>query len=366
MLLAETLVIEAAQEHCGYPTRTRESASLRRLPFWGFLIAALLASLAAYAEPPEGYYAAAQGKAGSELRYALHLIIRNHRVIPYSSSAFDTSDALRELDVDAVNTNNIIGIYSRLSEPKTSFGLTSGWNREHLWPDSYGLDGREPAYSDLQNLRAEDMTVNSERANKFFDVSSQADGGYKNPAHSEALLASCDNNSWQPPAVVRGDIARAMFYMATRYTGDVSSEPALYITESTGQISGSTNLMGRLSTLLAWHAADPVDASEQLRNDRVYGYQLNRNPFVDHPEWVNLTFAPPATNPPRLSVSAVAGGVLLEWPATNQASRLEYATHLGSSWLSGPVPKLTNGVFRVTWTNTVANQAFFRLSVSLP
>ena len=86
----------------------------------------------------------------------MHAIVRNHHVIPYSSSAFDTSDALRVLDEDPANSDNVVGIYSRESEPKVSFGITSGWNREHLWPNSYGLDDQEPAYSDLHNLRAED------------------------------------------------------------------------------------------------------------------------------------------------------------------------------------------------------------------
>jgi hypothetical protein len=97
----------------------------------------LVGSAASRADPPPGYYAAAEGKTGAELRQALHHVIHNHNVIPYSSSTrFDTSDVLRVLDQDPANTNNVIGIYSRQSEPASSFGLTTGWNREHLWCDS--------------------------------------------------------------------------------------------------------------------------------------------------------------------------------------------------------------------------------------
>src|SRR5262249_29529320 len=49
--------------------------------------------------------------------------------------------------------------------------------------------------------------------------------------------------------------------------------------------------MGMLSDLVAWNAQDPVDAFERHRNDVVYGYQGNRNPFVDHPEWVAMLFS---------------------------------------------------------------------------
>jgi endonuclease I len=250
---------------------------------------------ASQCDPPSGYYALAEAKSGADLRQALHQVVRNHRVIPYSSTRFDTSDALKVLDQDPANTSKVIGIYSRLSEPAVSFGLAAGWNREHLWCDSYGLDGREPAYSDLHNLRAEDATVNSVRGNKFFDVSDTNNPSYRLPAHAESPLASMDTDSWEPPAIVKGDIARAMFYMTIRYTGDVADEPALYLTESTNHITSTTNLMGRFNTLIKWHLDDPVDATEQLRNDQVYSYQTNRNPFIDHPAWVLSAFIPPVS-----------------------------------------------------------------------
>lgn len=230
---------------------------------------------------PAGYYQTAEGRSGAELRRALHLILTNASIIPYSSPRLDTSDALKVLEEDPANTNNVILIYSRRSEPKTTFGTTEGWNREHLWADSYGLDSREPAYSDLHNLRAADATVNSTRGNKFFDISDTNSPSYKRPASPEAPLTSTDSESWEPPDVVKGDIARAIFYMATRYTGDLTNEPALFTTDSTSQITSTTNLMGRFTTLLHWHFADPVDDRERLRNDLVFDrYQHNRNPFV--------------------------------------------------------------------------------------
>ena len=48
--------------------------------------------------------------------------------------------------------------------------------------------------------------------------------------------------------------------------------------------------MGLLADLLQWHDEDPVDDRERGRNDVVYSYQGNRNPFIDHPEWVSYVF----------------------------------------------------------------------------
>ena len=310
------------------------------------------------AAPPPGYYATAEGRGGAGLRMALHLILTNASVVPYSSSGPDTSDALRVLDEDPANTNNVILIYARRSEPKTTFGTTAGWNREHLWPNSYGLDSHEPSYSDLHNLRAADATVNSTRGNKFYDISATNSTGYKLPGSPEAPLTSTDSDSWEPPAEVKGDIARAIFYMATRYTGDRTNEPALFITAATGQITATTNLMGRLSTLLRWHFADPVDDRERLRNDLVFDrYQHNRNPFVDRPEWVALAFSP------ELVVSQEPPSVRILWQAEFPDAVLESAPLITGTW--GAVtnlPTLQNNSISVLLPNSSQPQ-FFRLRI---
>ena len=329
------------------------------------MILLVAGQFALHAAPPEGYYATAEGKAGAELRTALHAIIRNHNALPYSSSSrTDTRDALRVLDRDPADTNNVLLIYSNDSVPASTFGFPTGWNREHQWPDSYGLDGVEPAYSDLRNLRACDANVNSSRGNKFYDISDTNGASYKMPAHPEAPLCSTDSDSWEPPAYEKGDIARAMFYMATRYTGDATNEPALILTDVTALIASTNAYMGRLSTLLKWHAADPVDSAEGQRNDLIYSlYQANRNPFVDHPEWVSLTFAPGCTNRPVLDIAPASDGMVLSWPATNQSTHLQYSTNPASGWTDALVtPTLTNGRFHVLWTN-VSGDDFFRLRV---
>ena len=120
----------------------------------------------AQADPPDNYYATATGKTGLAFRSALHDIINDHSVITYSSNNPDTADALAKLDADPNNPNSVILIYSRRSEAISNFGTSSGWNREHLWCNSYGIDKRGPAYSDLHNLKPADASVNSARSAK--------------------------------------------------------------------------------------------------------------------------------------------------------------------------------------------------------
>ena len=71
--------------------------------------------------------------------------------------------------------------------------------REHQWPNSYAMDDRQPAYSDLFNLRAEDDNVKSARGNKYYDVSDMNSTSYRFPANPEAPLCSTDSDSWEPP-----------------------------------------------------------------------------------------------------------------------------------------------------------------------
>jgi len=331
--------------------------------FFCFLLSAFCFSSAA--APPPGYYAPAEGKAGSELRAALHAIIRAHHVITYFSSSFDTSDALKVLDQSPTNASYVTLVYNGSNQLASAFAATTGWNREHLWPQSYGLDGVEPSYSDLFNLRACDANVNSSRGNKYYDLSAPGDPGYTFPAFAEAPLCATDADSWQPRASERGDLARAMFYLVTRYTGDTTNEPTLALTDDPALIVTTNANMGKLSTLLAWHAADPVDAAEQLRNDRIYSlYQTNRNPFVDHPEWVNLALAPAHTGASEIQIAQIAPTLTLTWLATNQIARLQFATNLTTGWQNATnTARLTNGQFQVDWPPTGA-QTFFRLQIS--
>lgn len=222
------------------------------------------------------YYRSASGKTGDDLKETLNDIIDEHEELSYK----DVWDALKEIDEDPTNSENVILIYTGKSLPKTANGTgEDDWNREHVWAKSHGDFGtRLGAGTDLHHIRPADVTVNSSRNNKNFDNSS-------NP-HHEALLCRHDEDSFEPRDSVKGDVARMMFYMAVRYEGErdeVDLELVEYMNES------KSPYHGKLSTLLQWHKNDPVSDFERRRNNLIYeSYQGNRNPFIDHPEWVEL------------------------------------------------------------------------------
>ncbi|HXH78972.1 endonuclease [Nocardioides sp.] len=218
------------------------------------------------------YYAPAIGKTGTALRTSLHDIIDNHTKLSYDQ----VWSALKDTDQDPNNTANVIEIYSGRSISKTlNGGNPDDWNREHVWAQSHGGFGTTAGPgTDVHHLRPEDVTVNSTRGNKDFDL-----GG-----SSVLQCSDCwtDSDSFEPRDAVKGDVARMLFYMAIRYEGDDG-----YVNlELNNSINGTTPWHGKTSVLLAWNAEDPVSAFEMRRNDRIHStWQGNRNPFIDHPEW---------------------------------------------------------------------------------
>lgn len=228
---------------------------------------------------PGDYYAAADGKSGEALKTALHSIISTG----VTKLSYDAVwDALKVTDQDPSNSSNVILLYSGLSRSKSLNGGDSGdWNREHVWAKSHGDFGTSAGPgTDLHHLRPEDVSVNAIRDNKDFD-----EGG---SAVSGATGSYTDSDSFEPRDAVKGDVARMIFYMAVRYEGD-DSWADLEVNNSVN--NGSNPYIGKLSVLLDWNEQDPVSSFEQNRNEVIYStYQHNRNPFVDHPEWVDSIF----------------------------------------------------------------------------
>ncbi|MFC9225366.1 endonuclease I family protein [Streptomyces hygroscopicus] len=221
------------------------------------------------------YYQDALGKSGAELKAALHTIISEQTKISYSQ----VWDALKATDEDPDNPSNVILLYSGRSQPKDeNGGNADDWNREHVWAKSHGDFGTSTGPgTDLHHLRPANVTVNSIRGNKDFD-----NGGEEVPGAPGNLT---DDDSFEPRDQVKGDIARMILYMAVRYEGDdgfADLEPNDKVD------NGSAPNIGRLSVLKQWNTEDPPDDFEKNRNQVIYDdFQHNRNPFIDHPEWVD-------------------------------------------------------------------------------
>ena len=236
----------------------------------------LILSNIVFAQSPS-YYENLQQLTGDALEDALHELINDHSEFSYSSA----KQILKESDQDPNNTENVMLVYKEISIPKSSFASNNEsdyWNREHVWAKSHGNFsnyGDSGAYSDAHNLKPCDASINSARGYKDFD-----NGGTQN---NEATECYATNNTWEPGDNSKGDIARIIFYMHTRYSGN--GEPNLNMVNYTPTFPNPQ--MGKLSTLLEWNELDPVDAFERRRNDVIYGWQNNRNPFVDYPELAN-------------------------------------------------------------------------------
>ncbi|KAJ1400663.1 Endonuclease I [Sesbania bispinosa] len=224
---------------------------------------------------------------GEALNRKLNSIIGPHHSLSYQ----EVWDALKVLDAADIDkpevSSGIVEIYSLRVVPKRLSGKPSGWNREHLWPRSYGLRNG-PSLNDLHNIRPADVNVNSSRGNKYYGECMTGSTKCLRPANKEAALdTETDKERWAPPTQVRGDIARALMYMAVCYGfQQPGGSPGLRLSDTPNV---ENREMGLLSTLLKWNEVDPPSREEKLRNERICKfYQHNRNPFVDHPEYANL------------------------------------------------------------------------------
>ena len=185
-------------------------------------------------------------------------------------------------------------------------------DKEHIWCKSVGFEGSDPipnAGTDLHALRAADARINQAAHNNYpygtvkvkndettyyctYGDGSQAIGGYR----------GIDSNKievFEPTDEWKGDIARAMLYMATRYSKDKGSENTKkepYLSFSETLETDNTNFIGRykgLKTFLEWNRLDPVSDFEKHRNNLIYkNVQRNRNPFIDYPNLATQVFDP--------------------------------------------------------------------------
>lgn len=208
------------------------------------------------------YYMDAMNLTGTQLLTALRTIIHTgFDGVSYGEVRY----ILDETDRDPLNSNNLIEVYTGDSVSGAwDCNGTCVWNREHVWPQSAmpvsASNNVTNMASDLHNLKPADPSENSSRGNDYFDNASLGD-------------------AYEPRDEVKGDIARILLYMVVMY-------------DQLTLVDGTPNLgnyeMGLLSVLLQWNEQDPVDEFERNRNDVIFSYQGNYNPFIDYPEFAEL------------------------------------------------------------------------------
>ena len=236
---------------------------------------------------PMEYYSSIEGLSGAALKQELQNIIANPNVV-HAHNYGDIVDILKIADQNPQNSSKVWLMYVEQSRSKIDFQETSSnigkWNREHIYAQSRGgfadatsnvADGIDiwlpsnandlvAGHADAHHLRAEDGAENSARSNRNYGID------YNGPTGN--------SGSW------RGDVARALFYMAVRYN-------ALSVVNGNPADSPTTmGTIGDLSSLLNWNVADPRDDFEMNRNNYIYTWQVNRNPFIDYPNLANYVF----------------------------------------------------------------------------
>ncbi len=258
---------------------------------------------------PSGYYDSLEGLSGAALKQAVQDIIANPSVRLHSYA--DIWDIIRTADQNPANSNQVWCMYieSPMAKLDQQVGssIVGKWNREHIFCQSRGgfevssndsADGINfwsstsaasvvDGVSDAHHIRAENGQENSSRNNKNFGTTTSATV-YAGPSNSQG--------SWH------GDVARSLFYMAVRFNGlnVVNGDPSEYLPSTTT----SSGNIGDLATLLNWNTTDPRDDFEMNRNNYIYTWQMNRNPFIDYPLLVNYIFGANFGQPWSASLTA--------------------------------------------------------------
>ena len=227
------------------------------------------------------YYSAINEQTGSALKFALREIITSTHTKKTSYDDCKTKKYVMATDGNADGTKLVL-FWSGIEIDWVWDGGTT-WNREHVWPQSQGWFTTSGAGSDLHHIRPVDSSVNSSHGNNAYGIVSS--GKYVvTSAINGKITTECKvgGSKFEPVDSRKGDTARIIFYLLTRYS-EADSYPI-------------TNVASSMSMLLEWNASDPVDASEIRRNEEVYKIQGNRNPFIDYPEFANMIWGSTTRN----------------------------------------------------------------------
>jgi len=293
----------------------------------------LLFFTVSFAQIPSGYYNTATGT-GYTLKTQLYNIIKGHTNNGYAGlyTTYLTSD----VDNFYENDGTILDMYSENPSGTDPYTYTTAttqrcgnysvegdcYNREHIIPQSV-FNEASPMVADAHFITPTDGKVNGMRSNYPHGTVSSATYTSQNGSKlGSSSVSGYSGTVFEPVNAFKGDIARMYFYFATRYENTVAGY-------SYPMFDGSSNKVftaAFLSLLLAWNAQDPVSAREIARNNAIYARQNNRNPYIDHPEYVNQIWGgtPPSgdtqapTAPTSLASTAkTSTSITIAWNASS-------------------------------------------------
>ncbi len=235
-----------------------------------------------------------KGKSGEELLNGLSLLMSSTQDKITTYNELKTNIALT--DADPMNDENIITLYARNSI-SSDWANATVWNREHVWCQSlanglYGdLNKNIGAGTDIHHLRPALNTYNSTRGNTPYGVIEDKSTGKR--------LGDTDNfytsTIFEPSDEIKGDVARVLMYVYTRYSNTLSSSENELGTRGDLKISNVVYTSENTDTaawnlLLSWNELDPVNHLEMERNNNAQDIEGNRNVFIDHPEFSKMCF----------------------------------------------------------------------------
>ena len=281
------------------------------------------------AQIPNTYYTTATGT-GYTLKTQLYNIIKGHTDKGYAGlyTTYQTSDR----DYYYENDATILDMYSEKptgTDPYTySAGTTQRcgtysvegdcYNREHIIPQST-FNSAAPMVSDAHFITPTDGKVNGQRSNYPHGPVTTATWTSLNGSKlGSSTTSGYSGPIFEPINEFKGDIARMYFYFATRYENTVAGYSYAMFNGTSNQVFTTAFL----NLLITWHNQDPVSSREIARNNAIYAIQNNRNPYIDHPEYVQAIWNPTAdaqapTAPANLVSSAkTTTTISLSWTAS--------------------------------------------------
>ena len=251
-----------------------------------------------WAQIPNGYYNNASGLTGTPLQQALHDIIDDHTVVSYSSlwTHYQTTDVKPNGKVWDMYSDIPDGTppyeFIFVSDQCGNYGAEGDcYNREHSWPKSWFNDVA-PMNTDIFHVVPSDGYVNGQRGNyPYGEVASPTWTSQNGSKKGPNTYPGYSGTVFEPIDAYKGDFARIYFYMSTRYLNEDGNWPG------SDMVNGAQLEQWALDMMMEWHMEDSVSPKEINRNDANYGIQNNRNPFVDHPNYVDLIWGDPPVLP---------------------------------------------------------------------
>lgn len=310
-----------------------------------YTLAFLLSITAVMAQIPSGYYNTATSS-GYTLKTQLYTIIKNHTDNGYGGlyTTYQTSDVDNFYEKDGT----ILDMYSEKPNGTDPYNYTTNstqrcgtysaegncYNREHIVPQS-SFNSTAPMVSDAHFITPTDGKVNGQRSNyPHGNVATASWTSLNGSKLGTSAVSGYTGTVFEPIDEFKGDIARMYFYFATRYETTVSGYSYPMFNGTTNQVFTTAFL----NMLLAWNTLDPVSPREVARNNAIYATQNNRNPYIDHPEYVQKVWNPTAdTQAPSTPTNLIASGTTqtttsLSWTAaTDNVAVTTYDVYQGTA-----------------------------------